>query len=283
MNVYFLIIFEKVFTENFSVLHHLLDLLADFREHFFGLLVFHESHEVLLVEVEFLFEVHDDVLELEFHIAPVVPVEVAVVAVPDWPSEFGVFGLVFFFAVFVVQDFHVDVGVHHVVLVDEVLDVDKNLRELLAMLFHEIDKLDESSLAVKSSATLVVGGSVPDFPAVFWLLFWFFWSLEIKVVLAVENFHVDVSVDHVVLVDEILDVDQKSWHIAIVLFKMLEECVEVHFADFMIWGAGTVLFFGALGALVVGRAGSSRLVVFVEVDVDVGDEVLLKVDVGFDI
>ena len=58
------------------------------------------------------------------------------------------------------------------------LDVDENLRKLLAMLFHEIDKLDESSLAVKSSATLVVGGSVPDFPAVFWLLFWFFWKLN---------------------------------------------------------------------------------------------------------
>ena len=91
--------------------------------------------------------------------------------------------------------------------------------------------------------------------------------------LAVKNFHVDVSVHHVVLVDEILDVDQKSRHIAIVLFEMLEECVEVHFADFVIRGAGTMLFFGALWALVVGRAGSSRLVVFVEVDVDVGDEV----------
>merc|ERR1719443_2510334 len=236
MNVYFLIIFEKVFTENFSVLHHLLDLLADLGEHFLGLLVFHESHEVLLVEVEFLFEVHDDVLELELHVAPVVSVEVAVVAIPNRPSEFGIFGFVFLFsALLVVQDLHVDVGIHHVVLVDEVLDVDENLRKLLAMLFHEIDKLDKSSLAVKSSATLVVGGSVPDFPAVFWLFFWFFWSFKIKVVLAVENFHVDVSVDHVVLVDEILDVDQKSWNITIVLFEMLEECVEVHFADFMIW------------------------------------------------
>jgi hypothetical protein len=93
-------------------------------------------------------------------------------------------------------------------------------------------------------------------------------------VLAVENLHVDISVDDVVLIDEVLDVDQKSWHIAIILFKMLEERIEVHFADFVIGGAGVVLVLGALGAFVVRRAGSSRLVVLVEVDVDVGDEVL---------
>ena len=81
-------------SRKFLVLHHLLDLLTDFLEHFLGLLVFHESHEVLLVEVELFLEVHDDVLELEFHVAPVVAVEVAVVAVPDWPSEFSIFRLV---------------------------------------------------------------------------------------------------------------------------------------------------------------------------------------------
>lgn len=92
--------------------------------------------------------------------------------------------------------------------------------------------------------------------------------------LAVEDFHVDVSVDHVVLVDEVLDVDQKRGHIAIILFKVLEEFIKVHFTDFVIGGAGAVLVLGALGAFVVGRARSSRLVVFVEFDVDVGDEVL---------
>ena len=92
--------------------------------------------------------------------------------------------------------------------------------------------------------------------------------------LAVENFHVDVSVDHVVLVDEVLDVDQKSRHIAIILFKVLEELVKVHLTDFVIGGAGAVLVLGALGAFVVGRSRSSRLIVLFEVEVDVGDEVL---------
>ena len=90
--------------------------------------------------------------------------------------------------------------------------------------------------------------------------------------LAIEDFHVDVSVDHVVLVDEVLDVDQKTRHI--VIFEKLEECVKVHFADFMVGRAGVVLGFGALGAFVVGRAGSSRLFIIVEVDVDVSDEIL---------
>lgn len=90
--------------------------------------------------------------------------------------------------------------------------------------------------------------------------------------LAIEDFHVDVSVDHVVLVDEVLDVDQKTRHI--VIFEKLEECVKVYFADFMVGRAGVVLVFGALGAFVVGRAGSSRLFIIVEIDVDVSDEIL---------
>ena len=167
------------------MLHHLLDLLADFLEHFLGLLVFHETLKIHLVEVEFLFEELDDVFELEFH----VPVEVAVVAVPDWPSEFAFLRLVFLAVAFlVVQDFHVNVGVQDVVLVDEVLkvfldfyilcclhlNVDENLGELIAMLVHEVDKLDESFLTVESSAAFVVGCSVPDLPAVLRLLFWLF-------------------------------------------------------------------------------------------------------------
>ena len=42
------------------------------------------------------------------------------------------------------------------------------------MLVHEVDKLDESFLAVESSAAFVVGCSVPDLPAVLRLLFWLF-------------------------------------------------------------------------------------------------------------
>ena len=56
---------------------------------------------------------------------------------------------------------------------------------------------------------------------------------------------------------------------------MLEEFIEVHFAGLVVRRAGVVLWaFGALWAFVVRRAGTSRLVILVEVDVDIGDEVL---------
>merc|ERR1719384_2136811 len=260
------------------LLHHFLDLVADLLEHLLGLLVLHESLEVRLVEVEFLLEVHDDVLELELHVSPVVAFEVGVVAVPDGPAKLSSV-ILFFFVRLVVQDFHVDVCVHDVILVDEVLDVDKNLRKLITMFFHEVDELDESSFAVESCSALVLSGSIPDFPAGFGLLFWLLWSFKVKIVLAIENFHVDISGNHVVLVNEVLDVDQEGRNVSLVLLEKIEEVLEVHLASFGRRRSGLVMVLGAFGSFVMRRFG----LFFVEVDVDVGDEVLLKIDVGFDV
>ena len=80
--------------------------------------------------------------------------------------------------------------------------------------------------------------------------------------LAVENLHVDISRHHIVLVDKVLDVDQKGRNVVTVLFEKLKEVIDVvHLVDLIV----TLGALGALGPLVL---------VLVEVDVDVGDEVL---------